>query len=118
MDSCKQGLLRHQLDVPVTVLAGNFMPHVFWGSAKFLAAVRAWRVERLCLNGIAVGEEMIAVLALHLHPFVLPVNAELFLASGTKHVMAFRRRSRDHIDLRKRIERRNLNAVLCQFVIQ
>lgn len=104
--------------MPVTVLAGNFMPHIFWGSSKLFAAVRTWRVERLCFNGSAVVEEMIAMLALHLHPFVLPVNSKLFLTSGTQHVMAFWRGSRDHIDLRKRIELRNLNAVFCKFVIQ
>ena len=59
------------------------MPHVFWGSSKLFAAVGTGRIERLRFNCSAVVEEMIAMLALHFHPFVLPVNSKLFLTSGT-----------------------------------
>lgn len=104
--------------MPIAMFAGNFMPHVLRGCSKFLRAMGARCIERLGFHRGAVIEEMIAVLALHFHPFVLPVNPKLFLTSGAKYIMAFRRRSRDHIDLRKRIEHRNLNAVFCQFVIQ
>lgn len=114
----KTDSLSLQLDMPIAVFADDFVAHVFGGGTEFVFAVGTRRVERLHKNCVAIRERHVAVFALHLHAFVLRMDAQFFFAAWTENIVAFRRRSSDHGNLRKRYELGDFNTVFGQLVIE